>query len=59
MQPLPLDATDNGTEVTRRRETARSGLLEGKGALWTTEASGFAGDHALQRTLRVVDLPAK
>ena len=59
VQPLPLDATDNGTEVTRRRETARSGLLEGKGALWTTEASGFAGDHALQRTLRVVDLPAK
>ena len=59
VQTLPLDATDNGTEVTRRREIARSLLLEGKGALWTTEASGFAGDHALARTLRIVDLPVK
>ncbi|HEX7603002.1 MAG TPA: hypothetical protein VF316_15400, partial [Polyangiaceae bacterium] len=56
---LPLDATDNGTEVTRRREVARTGLLEGKGALWTTEASGFAGEHSLARALRVVELPVK
>jgi len=59
VQTLPLDRTDNGTEVTRRREIARSGLLEGKGALWTTDAAGFAGDHTLPRTLRVVDLPLK
>lgn len=59
VQTLPLDATDNGTEVTRRREIARSGLLEGKGLLWTTDASGFAGDHALPRNIRIVDLPLK
>lgn len=59
VQTLPLDATDNGTEVTRRREVARSGLLEGQGALWTTEASGFAGEHSLARALRVVNLPVK
>lgn len=59
VQGLPLDATDNGTEVTRRREAARSSLLEGKGALWTTDAAGFAGAHVLPRTLHVVTLPTK
>ncbi len=56
MQSLPDDATDSATEVTKRREIARSGLESAKVLLWTSEASGFAAGHVLARALRVVDL---
>jgi hypothetical protein len=56
--PLPLDETTNATELTRRREIARTGLEAARATLWTTEAPGFAvGKHTLDRTLRVVELP--
>ena len=53
---LPLDTTSRASEIARRREMARNGLLAAKATLWTTDATGFAGRHALSRTLRVVDL---
>ncbi len=51
---LPNDSATSATEVTRRREAARAGLLGASGQLWTTEAAGFADAHRLARTLRVV-----
>jgi len=55
---LPLDETTNATELARRREVARTGLGAARSTLWTTETQGFAeGKHALDRTLRVVELP--
>ncbi len=53
---LPNDRVTTSTEITRRRELARSGLLGVKATLWTTDASGFGQVHKLPRTLRVVDL---
>lgn len=55
---LPLDETTNVTELTRRREIARSGVESARATLWTTDAQGFAqATHSLERTLRVVELP--
>jgi hypothetical protein len=54
---LPNDRATSPTEITSRRESARSALLGAKATLWTTDASGFAGDNKLPRTLHVVDLP--
>ncbi|HEY1960430.1 MAG TPA: hypothetical protein VGH28_32690 [Polyangiaceae bacterium] len=53
---LPLDTTSRASEIARRREIARKGLLAAKATLWTTDTTGFADAHALGRTLRVVDL---
>lgn len=53
---LPLDSTTRASEIDRRRATARDSLLAAKATLWTTDATGFAGDHKLPRTLRVVEL---
>ncbi len=53
---LPNDRTTSSSEITRRRESARSALLTAKATLWTTDASGFSADYKLPRTLRVVDL---
>ena len=53
---LPLDSTTRASEISRRRATARDSLLAAKATLWTTDATGFAGDHKLPRTLRVVEL---
>jgi hypothetical protein len=54
---LPNDRVTTSTEISRRRELARAGLLSAKSTLWTTDTTGFAQDHKLPRTLRVVDLP--
>ncbi len=55
---LPLDETTNVTELTRRRELARTGLASAHAPLWTTDATGFAANkRVLERTLRVVELP--
>jgi len=54
---LPADRTTSPTEIARRREMVRAALLTVKATLWTTDASGFAQDHKLPRTLHVVDLP--
>jgi hypothetical protein len=53
---LPLDRTTSRGEISRRREMARAALASAHASLWTTEANGFARDHTLPRTLRVVDL---
>lgn len=53
---LPLDTTTRASEIARRREMARNGLLAAKATLWTTDATGFAERHGLSRTLRVVNL---
>lgn len=54
---LPNDRVTTSTEITKRRELARAGLADAKTTLWTTDASGFAQEHKLPRTLRIVDLP--
>ncbi len=54
---LPNDRVTSQSEITKRRELARAGLATAKTTLWTTDATGFAEEHKLPRTLRVVDLP--
>jgi hypothetical protein len=54
---LPVDRATGATEITRRREQARSGLVSAKATLWTTDATGFGTDHKLPRTLRILDIP--
>jgi hypothetical protein len=53
---LPNDRVTTSSEIARRREQARAGLLSATTTLWTTEIGGFAQGHKLPRTLRVVDL---
>ncbi len=53
---LPVDRTTSSGEIARRRESARAALLTAKATLWTTDATGFAQDHKLPRTLHIVDL---
>jgi len=53
---LPLDHTTDATEIARRRAAARLALGTASATLWTTDASGFAGGHALARKLHVVSL---
>ncbi len=57
--PLPTDKAESATEVTRRREIARQGLVAAKASLWTTDAQAFGDDHLLPRTLTVVELPRR
>ncbi len=54
---LPLDATSDAAEVTKRRAVAKAALAKATAHLWTTESDGFATARALPRTLGVVDLP--
>jgi hypothetical protein len=55
---LPLDATTDPVEVTRRRTTAKEALVAAQAHLWTSEARGFGSDHVLPRTLKAIDLAA-
>jgi hypothetical protein len=53
---LPNDRVTSASEIAKRREHARVGLLSATLTLWTTEVTGFAQSHKLPRTLHVVDL---
>jgi hypothetical protein len=55
---LPLDATSDGAEVTKRRAAAKAALAKASAHLWTTESDGFATARLLPRTLGVADLPS-
>jgi len=51
--PLPMNDTKEPSEIVARWKTVANGLARAKGALWTTDASGFT-DHRLPRALRVL-----
>jgi len=53
---LPLDATSDGPEVTRRRARAKAALIAVAARLWTTASAGFGSAHSLPRTLEVTEL---
>lgn len=53
---LPLDTTNDTTEVARRRSLVAAGLFGARAPLWTSEAQGFAASHRMDRTLHVVEL---
>jgi len=53
---LPNDRVTTSSEISKRREQARAGLMSAMTTLWTTEVNGFAQSHKLPRTLRVMDL---
>jgi hypothetical protein len=53
---LPLDATVDPKEVTRRRLAAKDALAAAQAHLWTSDAHGFSAAHTIVRDVKVVEL---
>lgn len=56
VQGLAEKGTEDPKEVLERRTAAAAALASAKGALWTTEAKGFAGAHTMARTIEVREI---
>jgi hypothetical protein len=50
---LPGEGEANAAASSQRKDLVASGIAAAKGALWTTDASGFQGARALARSFRV------
>jgi hypothetical protein len=53
---LPSNTTADPKAVAQRHAIVAAALGRAQAPLWTTEASGFAGQRVLSRSLRVVEL---
>ncbi len=53
LQALPQRGTEDPREVTTYRMGAAAALAAAQADLWTSEAKGFGGQHALPRTINV------
>jgi hypothetical protein len=57
IRALPLDTITNPAAIAQRRSLVQFRVGAATARLWTAEATGFAGGHAIKRKLRVADLP--
>ena len=53
---LPLDTATAPAEIAARRAIVQSRIGSITARLWTRDADGFGGEHALPRTLQVLDI---
>jgi hypothetical protein len=58
VQGLPLQGTEEPSEVDARRAQAGASLAAARVELWTSEAAGFGGARVLPRTLVVREIGA-
>jgi hypothetical protein len=56
---IPADTVSDPRAVADRRGAARAGLAAAHARLWTTEASGWSAEQAMNRTLCTANGPAR
>jgi hypothetical protein len=54
---LPVDWVSDPKAVAERRTTARDRLASAAAHLWSTEATGWAGERRMKRTMCALDSP--
>ncbi len=56
LSTLPQDTVTLESDIAKRRRDARDALAAARVKLWTTDAEGFAGQSAIAREVKVVEL---
>jgi len=59
VRQLPTDQVGERGAVAERRTLARDRLATARTRLWSTERSGWAGEHWMKRTICATQIPAK
>jgi hypothetical protein len=56
---LPTDEVSDASSVSARRVQSRDALAAARTRLWTSEDSGWAPGHTVQRTVCAIDVPIR
>ncbi len=57
LRGLPMNRTDEASSVVKLHQQVKESLAVAQANLWTTDAKGFSGQHALSRVVRIRELP--